>query len=97
MPWSKKWETQRNSNTFSSVQAQLAKMGVRTRAPVSALYKPKALNPNGQHSGIGYLGEENTHGSENGWAGGEQTGVLQKLWRRPANSDLINLVRVTTS
>lgn len=28
---------------FNSVQAQLAKMGVRTRAPVSALYKPKAL------------------------------------------------------
>jgi hypothetical protein len=46
---------------FSSVQAQLAKMGVRTRAPVSALYKPKALkeftarNPNGQHSGIGKI------------------------------------------
>jgi hypothetical protein len=46
---------------FSSVQAQLAKMGVRTRAPVSALYKPKALkeftarNPNGQHSGIGRI------------------------------------------
>jgi hypothetical protein len=67
---------------FSSVQAQLAKMGVRTRAPVSALYKPlykpKALkeftarNPNGQHSGIGrILGGGNTHGSGNGWAGGE--------------------------